>query len=108
MLPKNVQNLLIRLTAKKDADCDEAIELIDALLNESRKKNNSITRLTASNYRGEAQEMVEGIGGEVVYTAVSSDEYGWFISVGVTNLTPIMKISELLVQDCRILIHDAS
>lgn len=108
MIPADVQRLLTRLSAKNDPDCDKAVEIIDNLYNDGRKKNSNITRLTASENRERASQMVEEIGGEVVYTAVSRDEYGWYISVGVTNLTPIMKISEMLVEDCRILIHDAS
>jgi len=108
MIPIDIQSLLTRLSAKNDPDCDRAVEIIDSLYNDSRKKNNNITRLTASNNLKKARELVEEIGGEVCYAAVSSDEYGWFISVGVLNLTPIMKISELLIDDCRILLHDAS
>jgi hypothetical protein len=108
VIPTDVQHLLIRLSAKKDPDCDRAVEIIDNLYNEGRKKNSSIMRLTASENREVAKQMVEDMGGSVVYTSVAKDEYGWYISIGVTNLTPIMKISEMLVEDCRILIHDAS
>lgn len=108
MIPTDVQSLLTRLSAKNDPDCDRAVELIDKLYNESRKKNNTVTRLSCINNFQKAEELVEGIGAEVGPIGVNSDEYGWYISVGVFNLTPIMKISELLIDDCRVLLYDCS